>query len=103
MNSTSIQVLSDRVSKGLLAHLGEEATETSHFIEMFDKFFDALNVTNYTSCIKSLKPFKKPYRGKDDYRLKVNVLVKHTHLFLHFRVLKYRYIESNTYLNNYSG
>ncbi len=43
---------------------------------MFDKFFNILNVSNYTSCIKSLKPFKKPYRGKDDSRINVKKWLK---------------------------
>lgn len=31
----------------------------------------SLNVTNYTSSIKALKPFKMPYRCGADFRLKV--------------------------------
>ncbi len=55
-------VLSSTVSNGITAHFGDMAKETALFIENFDKFFDTLNVTNYTSSIRSLKPFKKPMK-----------------------------------------
>ena len=63
--------MSERVSKGLLAHFGEGVKELSKFVEYFDKLFDALNVRDYTSSIHSLKPFKMPYRSGNDFRLKV--------------------------------
>ncbi len=62
-----MQVLSETVSKGLLAHVGVKAKETANFVDKFD----IMNVSNYTTCIRSLKPFKKPYRSKTDFRLKV--------------------------------
>lgn len=52
--------------------LSHEAEETANFIEKFDKFFDMLNVSNYFSTYKSLKPFKAPYRWSADKRLQVS-------------------------------
>ena len=36
-----------------------------------DKFFDVLNVSNYTDGIHKRKEFKQPYRSAEDFRLKV--------------------------------
>ncbi|XP_019862720.1 PREDICTED: uncharacterized protein LOC109591422 [Amphimedon queenslandica] len=36
---------------------------------MFDKFFDSLNVTNYTTCITKRKYFLTVYRSPNDFRL----------------------------------
>ena len=44
-------------------HFGDEASETVRFIEMFDKFFDAVNVSNFNSGKHSRKCFKDPYRS----------------------------------------
>lgn len=44
------------------------AKETANFIEKFDKFFDLLNVSNYSSSYKSLKAH---YRWSGDKRLEV--------------------------------
>ena len=44
--------------------------EAAHFVEMIDKFFDALNVKNYTDGCRSLKSFKLP-----DMRIKVMLVV----------------------------
>ena len=38
---------------------GDEVSETAHFIGMMDRFFDALNVHNFSH--KALKPFQLPY------------------------------------------
>ena len=54
-------VLSSTVANRLKVHFPDTSKETSHFVRMFDKFFDALNVTNYSNSITSLKPFKMPY------------------------------------------
>ena len=53
----TLQVLSETVSKGLKLTGGEEASETAHFVGMVDKFFDTLNVRNYTHGIYSRKRF----------------------------------------------
>ena len=59
------------MSKALLLTGGTEAKETSIFVSMFDKFFDALNVSNFTNGTRQRKPFKHPYHHGDDHRLKV--------------------------------
>ena len=41
------KVLSESVSKALTSFGGTETKETALFTEMFDKFFDALNVQNF--------------------------------------------------------
>uniref|UniRef100_A0A1X7SX00 Transposable element P transposase n=1 Tax=Amphimedon queenslandica TaxID=400682 RepID=A0A1X7SX00_AMPQE len=41
-------VLSESVSKALTLYGGEAAQETAHFVDIFDKFFDCLNVGNFT-------------------------------------------------------
>lgn len=59
------------VSNALKLTGGEEATETAEFIAMMDKFFDSMNVHNFTHGYHSLKSFQAPYTSGDDYRLKV--------------------------------
>ena len=49
------------MAKGIKFFFGEAARETSEFIEKFDNFFNAVNVTKYTSSFKSMKAFKMPY------------------------------------------
>lgn len=70
--SLCMQVLSETVAKGLKFTFKEDAREAAVFVEKIDKFFDSLNVTNYTKCITTLKPFKMPYRSGDDFRMKVS-------------------------------
>ncbi len=65
------QVLSESVSKALELTGGEEASETARFIGMVDKFFDAVNVHNYTHGVHSRKTFQMPYTSGKDVRLKV--------------------------------
>lgn len=67
------QVMSDRVSKAILLTGGSEAFETSFFLGKVDKFFDSLNVTNYTSGRRSRKKFQMPYFSSDDFRLEVHI------------------------------
>lgn len=52
---------------------GDKVTETVRFVEMFDKFFDCLNVNNFTTGRQKRKVFKVPYRSAHDFRLKVRV------------------------------
>lgn len=68
---TCVQVLSYTVSKGLTHALGPEAEETARFADYFDKFFDAVNVSNFDSGKHQRKPFRDPYRSASDFRLKV--------------------------------
>ena len=50
---------------------GVEASETAFFIGMMDKFFDCVNVHNYTHGVKSQKTFQMPYTSASNFRLKV--------------------------------
>ena len=45
--------------------------QTIRFVEMFDRFFDCLNVNSYNTGRLKRKVFKQPYRSGTDYRLKV--------------------------------
>ena len=68
-----LQLLCETVAKALLVLSGDPAVqETAKFVTMFDKFFDALNVSNYTSGVNKRKVFQQPYRSGDDFRLKVS-------------------------------
>lgn len=66
-----VQVLSESVSKALQLTGGDEAVETARFVNMMDKFFDALNVHNYTHGIHARKEFQMPYTTSKDKRVKV--------------------------------
>ena len=61
-------MLSETVANGLQI---VEASETVRFIRMMDKFFDSLNVNNFTTGKRRRKVFQDPYRGPGDFRLKV--------------------------------
>ena len=63
-------MLSSSVSKALSILFGNEAAGTATFVEMADKFFDALNVHNYSHGASKLKPLQVPYTS-EDARLKV--------------------------------
>ena len=54
--------MSETVSKALLDSHDTSVEETAKFIDMIDKFFDSLNVTNISSGRKKRKPFQSPYR-----------------------------------------
>lgn len=66
------KVLSTTVSKALMLR-GPEMEATSAFVQLVDRFFDCLNVGNYTDGKRSRNPFKQPYRGATDFRLKVYI------------------------------
>ena len=66
-----MQIMSGTVSSALLYTGNSEVFETAYFIEKVDKFFDCLNVSNFTQGKHSRKPFQEPYRNADDTRLKV--------------------------------
>ena len=65
------QVLSESVSKALMLTGGSEAQETARLVLYMDKFFDGMNVTNFTTGIHQRKSFQLPYRSATDFRLKV--------------------------------
>ncbi len=52
---------------------GEDAQETAKFTSMFDRFFDRLNVTNFTNAKKNRKVFQLPYYSASDFHLKVGM------------------------------
>ena len=58
---------------------GPETEETVKFILMFDKFFDMLNVTNFTNWAHERKPDKQPYQKIDDERLEVSIHIQYTY------------------------
>ena len=64
-------MLSESVSKALQLFGGEETAETALFADMFDKFFDCLNVNNFTDGKNKRKVFQNPYRSGSDFRIKV--------------------------------
>ena len=37
--------------------VGEEARETAHFVDLMDKWFDALNVSIFTNCARHRSVF----------------------------------------------
>lgn len=63
--------MSNSVSKALELTGGTEAAKTAEFVSMFDKFFDCLNMTNFTSGKHSRNAFKSPYYSGKDFRIKV--------------------------------
>ena len=57
--------------------LKEDAEETAIFIERFNKFFDILNVRNYSEFFMKKNYDKSPYRWGQDKRLEVySILIK---------------------------
>ena len=59
------------MSKALKFTGGPEVEETAKFVDMFDKFFDSLNVNNFTTAYHKRKVFQRPYRSRTDFRLEV--------------------------------
>jgi len=66
-----LKVLSNSVSKAIELHSGD-AFETSYFIAKMDKFF---NVSLYLAGKRNRKPFLQPYRGPNDFRLTIRLLL----------------------------
>ena len=71
--------MSESVSKALTLLGGAKVSETARFASMMDKFFDALNASNFTNGKHKRKPFQNPYRSADDFRIAVSRT--HTHTF----------------------
>lgn len=67
-----LQVLSDTVCKAFILTGGPELYETIRFVYVFDRFFDSLNVSNFTNGKYKRKVFQQPYRSANDFRLNVN-------------------------------
>lgn len=72
------------MSKALKLVGGSQAEETVKFTSNVDKFFDALNVTNFVNGKKKRKPFQDPYRSSTDFRLTVSYTRMLKETSLHF-------------------
>ena len=59
------------MSKAMTLIVGERGEETSRFCDIFNKFFDCLNVRSLSAGKLSRDAFKAPYRSANDFRLKV--------------------------------
>ena len=73
-----MKVVSESVSNALRLTGGAEVTETVRFVSMVDRFFDCLNVTNFSCGNHKWKPFLDPYRSDRDFRLKVMLYMHYT-------------------------
>ena len=76
------QVLSESVSTAMTLIGGQEMQGTAKFAFMFDKFFDMLNVSNFTNGTRYRKRFLQPYRSGDDFQLTVSLIF--IHVYQHF-------------------
>lgn len=79
-----MQVLSVSVAKALEYFNDPSTQETQKFCQMFDRFFDCLNVRSYVEGRKKRKPDLLPYRTVSDTRFKVIV---YRMLFLSMHVM----------------
>lgn len=50
---------------------GSDAEKTAIFCNMYDNYFDALNVSSYAKGVRQQKKFQLPYTSSNDFRLKV--------------------------------
>ena len=63
--------MSETVSNALIFTKNERVEETTKFIGMIDKFFDALNVTALGNGKSKRKSFQSPYMKNNAFQLKV--------------------------------
>ena len=63
--------MSETVSKALTLTGGPDTAETAKFVDYFDKFFDAVNVSSYVEGVHRRKKFQLPYTSANDERLEV--------------------------------
>lgn len=66
------QVLSQHVADALDFYGSSETLETKRFVEIFNKFFDCMNIRHWDEHRKKRNPNLQPYRSPDDERLKVS-------------------------------
>ena len=66
-------MLSESVYKALIQTGDAEVMETVKFVFAMDRFFDCMNVSNFTSGKHKRKVFQQPYRSAKDFRLTVRV------------------------------
>ena len=62
------QVLSESVFQALQTYGPPDAIETANYCQIFDKFFDCLNVRNTKEHLIKKKTFLKPYESENDER-----------------------------------
>lgn len=59
-------------------YFNEEGTdEVQQFVQLFDKFFDCVNVRDDQQWRRKRKPDLKPYRSLDDERFEVSIFISH--------------------------
>ena len=64
----AVQVLSQSVSTALSTYGPPESQGSAKYCELFDKFFDCMNVRNTKETTYDRKPFLAPYRSINDER-----------------------------------
>ena len=72
-------MLSESVSNALMLTGGSSVEGTANFVEMMDKWFDCLNVHNFSHGVHARKPFQMPYGNGKDKRLTVRGNKLYTH------------------------
>ena len=71
------KVLSEQVAHALDRTSRDDVSETVKFVRYMDKFFDCLNVTNFNTGYHKRKCFQNPYTSKNDFRLKVHIMLNY--------------------------
>ena len=61
--------------------------ETARVVAVFDKFFDMLNVSNFTNGARKLKPLLQPHNGPHDFRLDVSLYAYGLPIMLNIRFI----------------
>ena len=63
-----------------------EVEGTAEFADIFDKYLDILNVSNFDNGRRKRKRFQEPYRDASDFRLKVYKYVLKCIIIIHTEV-----------------
>ena len=71
------------------------------FVNMFDKFFDCMNVSNFDAGKRQRKPFKQSYRSAKDFRLKVKSIILEFNPWLSYYCLQWLLEEFLPYLDSW--
>jgi hypothetical protein len=67
--------LSNSVAEGLRLLKDPKFEKIIEFIDLFDNFFDYLNVSSLAAGKFSRNTFKAPYRSSGDFRLEMNTVL----------------------------